>query len=80
VIGMLTALPGGIGSEEITSTGLFVLFGVSSTLAGSIVLVDRLISFWLVNALGIIFSSYYSKDILGELKSYILNLQSNPES
>jgi uncharacterized protein (TIRG00374 family) len=80
VIGMLTALPGGIGSEEITSTGLFVLFGVSSALAGSIVLIDRLVSFWFVNALGIIFSSYYSKDILGELKSYILNLQSNPES
>ncbi len=76
VIGMLTALPGGIGSEEITSTVLFVLFGVSSALAGSIVLVDRLVSFWLVNALGIIFASYYSKDILGELKGYILNLQS----
>jgi uncharacterized protein (TIRG00374 family) len=76
VIGSLTALPGGIGSEEITSTGLFILFGVSGAVAGSIVLVDRLVSFWLVNALGIIFASYYSKDILGELKGYILNFQS----
>ncbi len=80
IIGMVSALPGGLGSEEISSTGLFVLFGVPSTLAGSIVLVDRLVSYWLINALGIIFSTYYAKNILNELKSYILNLRSTPES
>ena len=76
VIGVLSVLPGGIGSIEISLTGLFVLFGVSSVLAGSIVLIDRLISFWLVNILGIIFSSYYAQDILEEIKKYTLNVNS----
>ena len=76
VIGMISALPGGIGAEEISLTGLFVLFGVPSALAGSIALVDRLVSFWQVNALGIIFSSFYAKKILVEIKNYITNLKS----
>jgi glycosyltransferase 2 family protein len=74
VIGVISALPGGIGSIEISLTGLFVLFGVPSALAGSIALIDRLVSFWLVNALGIIFSAYYARDILDEIKKYTLNL------
>lgn len=74
VIGIITALPGGIGSIELSLTGLFVLFGVPSALAGSIALVDRLVSFWLVTILGIIFSFYYSKDILKEIRHYTLSL------
>lgn len=76
VIGVISALPGGIGSMEISLTGLFVLFGVPSASAGSIALVDRLVSFWLVTALGIIFSTYYAQDILGEIKKYTLSLSS----
>lgn len=76
VIGVLSALPGGIGSIEISLTGLFVLFDVPSALAGSIALVDRLVSFWLVNALGIIFSLYYARDILDEVKKYTISLSS----
>lgn len=74
VIGIISLLPGGIGSTEITLTGLFMLFGVSQTLAGSIALTDRLISFWMISMLGIIFSSYYSKDILSEIKSFTLDI------
>lgn len=76
VIGILSALPGGIGSIEISLTGLFVLFGVPGALAGSIALVDRLVSFWLVNVLGIIFSAYYARDILDEIKKYTISLSS----
>ncbi len=79
VIGVISVLPGGIGSIEISLTGLFILFGVPSVLAGSIVLIDRLISFWLVNILGIIFSSYYAQDILEDIKKYTLNKDS-PQS
>lgn len=68
VVGILTALPGGMGSIEISLTGLFVIFGVPGTLAGSVALVDRLVSFWVVTILGIIFSSYYARDILDEIK------------
>lgn len=74
VIGIASALPGGIGSIEVSLTGLFVLFGVPGALAGSIALADRLVSFWAVSVLGIIFSSYYAKGILGEIKNYTLDI------
>ena len=77
VVGVLSALPGGIGSIEISLTGLFVLFGVPSALAGSIALIDRLVSFWLVTALGIIFSAYYARDILDEIKTYTIDMSSH---
>lgn len=76
IIGIVSALPGGIGSIELSLTGLFVLFGVSSTIGASIAMVDRLASFWVVTALGIIFSSYYAQDILQEIKGYTLGLKS----
>lgn len=75
VVGIISALPGGIGSMEISLTGLFLIFGVPGALAGSIALVDRLVSFWVVSALGVVFSSYYAKDILEEVKSYTLDLK-----
>ncbi len=75
IIGIVSALPGGIGSVEISLTTLFILFNVPFYLAGSITLVDRLISFWIVSALGIIFSAYYAREILEEVRSYILDLK-----
>jgi len=78
IIGVVSALPGGIGSIELSLTGLFVLFGVPNSVGGSIALVDRLASFWVVSALGIIFSSYYAHDILDEIKSYTIGLK-NPK-
>jgi hypothetical protein len=79
IIGILTALPGGIGSIELSLTGLFVLFGVPSSVGGSIAMVDRLASFWVVTALGIIFSAYYARDILDEVKKYTIGLKSSKE-
>lgn len=75
LVGILSILPGGIGSVEISLTGLFVIFGVSEALAGSIALIDRLISFWLVSALGMLFSSFYARDILEEIKTHSIDLR-----
>ncbi len=75
IIGVLSALPGGMGSIEVTITGLLVVFGVPEAFAGSIALADRLVSFWAVTVLGIIFSAYYARDILGEVKKYTLDLK-----
>ncbi len=75
-IGVVSALPGGIGSFEISMTGLFVLFRVPGNLAGSIVLIDRFISFWIVNLLGLIFTSFYAHDLLEDIKKYVLDAQS----
>ncbi|HEX3013127.1 MAG TPA: flippase-like domain-containing protein, partial [Methanobacterium sp.] len=75
IVGIASALPGGMGSIELSLTGLFSLFGVPAALGGSIALADRLVSFWMVSVLGIIFSSYYAKDILGEIKNYTLDIK-----
>lgn len=75
VIGVISFLPGGIGSIEISITGLIVLFGVPSAFAGSIALADRIVSFWAVTVLGIILSSYYASDIMDEVKKYTLDLK-----
>ncbi len=76
IIGIITVLPGGIGSIELSLTGLFMLFQIPSALGGSIAMVDRLASFWVVTALGIIFSVYYAHDILDEIKRYALGFKS----
>lgn len=79
IIGILTALPGGIGSIELSLTGLFAIFGVPTTVGASIAMVDRLASFWVVTALGIIFSAYYAHDILDEVKKYTIGFRSSKE-
>lgn len=70
IIGVISALPGGMGSIEISLTGLFVIFGIPKAISGSIVLIDRLISFWVVTALGLVFTSFYAPDIWDDLKTY----------
>ena len=75
LIAILSVLPGGIGSFELSLTGLFVVVGVPVALAGSIALIDRLASFWVVNILGIIFCSIYAKDIINEIKNHILDIR-----
>jgi len=73
IISLISLIPGGIGSFELSLIGLFILFGVPEALAGSIAITDRLVSFWIVSILGIIFSSYYAKGILGEIKNFTLD-------
>jgi glycosyltransferase 2 family protein len=80
IIGILSALPGGIGSIELSLIGLFLLFGIPSTVGASIAFVDRLASFWVVTVLGIIFSAYYAHDILDEIKGLTFGLRSRKSS
>lgn len=68
-IGVISMLPGGLGSIEISLTTLFILFKIPAYLAGSIALMDRIISFWMINFLGLIFSGYYAGEILEDIKS-----------
>jgi uncharacterized protein (TIRG00374 family) len=75
LIGIVSILPGGIGSIELSLTALLVLFGVSGALAGTIALTDRLVSFWIVSVLGVVFSSYYAKDILDEIKGHVISVK-----
>jgi len=68
-IGVISMLPGGLGSIEISLTTLFILFQIPANVAGSIALMDRIISFWMINFLGLIFSGYYAGEILEDIKS-----------
>lgn len=77
IAGVVTALPGGIGAVEISLTGLCILFGISEAAAASIAIVDRFISFWLINLIGIGFSLFYAKGILGDLKGYISTIRAS---
>lgn len=75
IAGIVTALPGGIGAVEISLTGLSLLFGIPEAISGGIAFVDRFISFWLINLLGIIFALFYAKDILKDIKAYISDIK-----
>lgn len=77
IAGIASALPGGIGAVEVSLTGLGLLFGIPEAIAGSIAIVDRFISFWLINILGIIFSLIYAKSILSDIKGYMLNISTS---
>ncbi len=77
IAGVVTALPGGIGAVEISLTGLSMFFGIPEAASGSIAIVDRFISFWLINLLGILFSLFYTKGILGDLKGYMSGIQTS---
>lgn len=77
IAGIVTALPGGIGAVEISLTGLCMFFGIQGTESASIAIVDRFISFWLINLMGIIFSLFYARGIMGDLKGYISSIQTS---
>lgn len=55
LVGMLPLLPGGIASVEGTTVFLYLSFGFPSEIAVSACLLDRLISFWFMTALGAFF-------------------------
>jgi uncharacterized protein (TIRG00374 family) len=69
IVGIVSFLPGGMGSFELAVTKLLTLFNVSFTIAGTVILVDRLISYWLINLIGMIFTLYYTEDIFESLKN-----------
>ena len=80
IAGIVTALPGGIGAVEISLTGLCMFFGIPNIASAGIAFIDRFISFWLINLLGIIFSLFYAKGILKDLKGYINTNQASKET
>jgi uncharacterized protein (TIRG00374 family) len=80
IAGIVTALPGGIGAVEISLTGLCMFFGIPEATSASIAIVDRFISFWLINLMGIIFVLFYAKGIFGDLKGYMYDVKASKES
>ena len=58
LVGMIPATPGGMGFVEAGGTYAYILFGIEKSVAGAVVVVDRLFSFWFVMALGMFVMSY----------------------
>lgn len=75
IAGILTALPGGIGAVEISLTGLCILFGIPEAESAGIAIVDRFISFWLINIIGVIFTLFFARGIWTDLKGYIYGVK-----
>ena len=52
---MVPWLPGGLGIVEAGGAGAFIFFGVQKSISISGVLIERLITFWFVIIIGILF-------------------------
>lgn len=55
IIGVISAIPGGIGAVELTSAAIYGAIGISGTEAVAAVLVDRIVAFWPVVLAGLVF-------------------------
>jgi uncharacterized protein (TIRG00374 family) len=58
--GFAPFLPGGLGITEFVMIGLFIGLGVPEDVSGSVVFIDRIVSYWLMTLIGAILSIYLS--------------------
>jgi len=67
LIGMIPLLPGGLGAVE----GIMIVFysaaGVSPSVSAAVTVVERLISFWMVSAMGIAVLPYFGSSVAEKL-------------
>ncbi|MDR2829772.1 MAG: flippase-like domain-containing protein [Methanobrevibacter sp.] len=68
IAGLVSLLPGGMGSLELSTAHLLTSFSVPFAVAGTIILIDRFISYWIINLIGMIFTLYYTGDIFKSIK------------
>ncbi|ASJ01758.1 hypothetical protein A3L09_00020 [Thermococcus profundus] len=57
-VGLISVIPGGAGLIEATTSGAYVVLGVTREMAVTSSIVDRIISFWLPLVIGMILMSY----------------------
>lgn len=63
VVSFIPTTPGGIGIYELSSVGLFSLFGVSIAVASIVTIIDRFFSYWLVCIVGYVSLLFITKKI-----------------
>ena len=59
ILSMIPWLPGGLGLVEFGGISVFIMFGIQKGIAASGMLIDRLISFWLMILLGAVLFIIY---------------------
>lgn len=67
LVGMIPALPGGIGAVD----GIMIIFysmaGISTSISAAATVIERLISFWMVTIIGMCITPYYGKSIFDKI-------------
>lgn len=72
IAGLISLLPGGMGSLDLSTAYLLTLFYIPFSTAGTIILIDRLISYWIINIIGVMFTLYYTKDIFKSIEKSLI--------
>ncbi|MBO7719197.1 MAG: UPF0104 family protein [Methanosphaera sp.] len=68
LIGVIPALPGGLGSIDGVMILLYSMAGVSASISTAATLVERMISLWMVIIMGVILLPFYGKDVLDQVE------------
>ncbi len=68
LVGMIPWLPGGLGLVEAGGVSAFMLFGIGASAAAGAMILDRLVSFWLVLIPGVMYISLVARDKIKEAK------------
>jgi glycosyltransferase 2 family protein len=63
-VSILPLLPGALGMWELVGTGLFVFFGVPAPAAAAVILLDRLLSYWLTILIGFLASLHVGLNVM----------------
>jgi uncharacterized protein (TIRG00374 family) len=67
LIGVIPALPGGLGSIDGVMILLYSMAGVSASVSTAATLVERMISLWMVIIMGMILLPFYGKEALDQV-------------
>ncbi len=75
IVGMIPALPGGVGIVDAMMILVYSMAGITPFVATAATLIERLISYWMVSIMGVVTLPYFGTGILDEV-----SLESNTES
>ncbi len=67
LIGMIPLLPGGVGAVDGIMIVFYAAAGVSPSVSAAVTVVERLISFWMVSAMGIAVLPYFGSSVAEKL-------------
>lgn len=67
LIGVIPALPGGLGSIDGVMILLYSMAGISASISTAATFVERMISLWMVIIMGVILLPFYGKDVLDKV-------------
>ena len=67
LIGMIPALPGGIGAIDSAMIFFYSAAGISSSISAAATVIERLISFWMTTFIGMAILPYYGSSVLTKI-------------